>query len=160
MPVFDFNSAKYDINLIKLYLLPILVNQQHNEPTVIRKANQFVSFEFGDVHLLDIMNLLDGANSLDAFLEAYKTERTKIFLPYEWSYNREKLKNKKLPPYDSFYSKLRIKNPLEQSYNDFEHLTTSGLSTKQSECQLRLNKILPTDDESYAFLRRICVSEN
>ena len=63
--LFGFNSAKYDINLIKLYLLPILVNERQIEPTVIRKANQFVSFKFGDVQLLDIMNFLVGATSLD-----------------------------------------------------------------------------------------------
>ena len=30
LPVFGFNSAKYDINLIKTYLLPILVNERQN----------------------------------------------------------------------------------------------------------------------------------
>ena len=43
-PVFGFNSAKYDINLIKSYLLPILVNERDIEPTVIKRANQFVFF--------------------------------------------------------------------------------------------------------------------
>ena len=28
LPIFGFNSAKYDINLIKSYLLPILVNER------------------------------------------------------------------------------------------------------------------------------------
>ena len=38
LPVFAFNSAKYDNNLIKSYLLPILVNERDVEPTVIKKA--------------------------------------------------------------------------------------------------------------------------
>ena len=37
--VFGFNSAKYDINLIKSYLLPILINEWKMEPTVIKKTN-------------------------------------------------------------------------------------------------------------------------
>ena len=119
LPVFGFNSAKYEINLIKLYLLPILVNEQQIEPTVIKKANQFVSFKFRDVQLLDIMNFLGGATSLDSFLKAYKTEETKGFFPYEWFDNPEKLNNKERPPYDSFFSKLRNINPLEKDYNDF-----------------------------------------
>ena len=41
--VFGFNSGKYDINLIKSELLPILVNERDIEPTVIKKTNQFVS---------------------------------------------------------------------------------------------------------------------
>ena len=39
LPVFGFNSAKYDLILIKSYLLPILVNERNIEPTVIQKAN-------------------------------------------------------------------------------------------------------------------------
>ena len=70
LPVFGFSSAKYDINLIKSYLLPIPVIERDIEPTVIKKANQFVSFKFGDIQLLDIMNFLGGATSLDSFLEA------------------------------------------------------------------------------------------
>ena len=57
-PVFGFKSAKYDINLIKSYLLPILFNERNMEPTVIEKDNQFVSFKFGVVQLLDVMNFL------------------------------------------------------------------------------------------------------
>ena len=42
LPVFGFNTAKHDLNLIKSYLLPILVNERDTEPTVIKKANQFI----------------------------------------------------------------------------------------------------------------------
>ena len=83
LPVFGFNSAKYDLNLIKSYLLPILINERDIEPTVIKKTNQFISFKFGDFQLLDTMNCLGGATSLDSFLKAYKTSETKGFFPYE-----------------------------------------------------------------------------
>ena len=159
LPVFGFNSAKYDINLIKSYLLPILVNEQQIEPAVIKKSNQFVSFKFGDVQLLDIMNFLGGATSLDSFLKAYKTQETKGFFPYEWFDNPKKLISKQLPPYHSFFSKLRNFNPLGKDYNDFENFTTSGLSSEQAHCKLRLNKIPPTGGENYAYLRSIWVNE-
>ena len=81
LSVFGFNSAKYDLNLIKSYLLPILIKERNMEPTVIKKANQFVSFIFGDVQLLDIMNFLGGATSLDSFLKAFKTSKVKGFSP-------------------------------------------------------------------------------
>ena len=155
LPFFGFNSAKYDINVIKSYLLLILVNERQIEPAGIKKANQFVSFKFGDVQLLDIMNFLGGATSLDSFLKAYKTEETKGFFPYEWFDNPEKLNNKELSPYDSFFSKVHNINPLEKHYNDFENPTTSGISSEQAVCKLRLNKILPTSDENYAYLRSI-----
>ena len=98
LPVFGFNSANYDINLIKSYLLPILVNERDIEPTVIKKANQFFSFKFGDIHLLDIKNFLGGATSLDSFLKAYRTKETKSFFPFEWFDCPEKMNNKELPP--------------------------------------------------------------
>ena len=99
LPVFGFNSAKYDINLINLYLLPILANEQHIEPTVIKKAIQFISFKFGDIQFLDIMNFLGGPTSFDSFLKADKTKETKGFFPYEWFDCPEKTNNKELPPY-------------------------------------------------------------
>ena len=97
LPVFGFISAKYEINLIKSFLLPILINERNMEPTVIKNANQFVSFKFGDVQLLDIMNFLGGATSLDSFLKAYKTAETKGFFPYEWFDCPQKMNNSELP---------------------------------------------------------------
>ena len=61
------------------YLLPILVNERNIEPTVIKKANQFISFKIGDIQLLDIMNFLGGATSLASFLKAHKTSKKSIF---------------------------------------------------------------------------------
>ena len=75
LPVFGFDSAKYDISLIKSFLLNVLINDRNMEPTVIEKADQFVSFKFGDIQLLDIMNFLGGATSLDLFLKAHKNIR-------------------------------------------------------------------------------------
>ena len=79
LPVFGFNKAKYDINLIKSYLLPILINERNMQPTVNKKANKFVFFIFGDVQLLDNMNFLGGATRLDSFLKASETSETKGF---------------------------------------------------------------------------------
>ena len=81
LPVFGFKKAKKDGNWIKSYLLPVLANERQIEPTIIKKANQFVSFKFGDMQLLDIMNFLGGTSSLDSFLKAYETEETKVFFP-------------------------------------------------------------------------------
>ena len=155
LPVFGFNSAKYNINLIKSYLLPILVNERDIEPTVMKKANQFVSFKFGDIQSLDIMNFLGGATSLDSFLKAYKTKVTKGFFPYEWLDCPEKMNNRELPPYDSFFSVLRNSNPLEKDYNDFQNLVNSGLTTEQAVVKLRMDRIPPTGAENYSHLQSV-----
>ena len=107
------------------------MNEQGIEHTV-RKANQFVSFKFGDIQLHDIMNVFGGATSLESFLRTYKTKQTKGFFPYEWFDCPEKMNNKQLPPFDSFFSILRNNNPLEKDYNDFQNLVNNGLTTEQA----------------------------
>ena len=129
LPIFGFNSAKYDLNLIKSFLLPILVNKRNMEPTVLKKSNQFISFKFGDIQLLDIMNFLGGTTSLDSFLKVYKTSETEGFFPYKWFDHPDKMQNPELPPYDAFYSKLRSCNLLESEHTDYGNLLKSGLTT-------------------------------
>ena len=46
LPVFGFNSGRYDPNLIKSYLIPFWINDKEAEPMVIKKANDFISFKF------------------------------------------------------------------------------------------------------------------
>ena len=89
LPVFGFNSGKYDLNLIISYLLPYLILERDIQPRVIKK--------FGDVQFLDILNFLGGATSLDSFLKAYKTSETKGFFPYEWFDSPNKLDASFLP---------------------------------------------------------------
>ena len=146
LPVFGFKSAKYDINLIKSYLLPILINERNIEPTVIKKANQFVSFIFGDVQCLDIMNFLGEATSLDSFLKAYKTAETKGFFPYEWFDCPQKMHNSELPPYDAFFSKLRNVNPLGKDYSDYQMLLSSGFKTEEALSKMKFSKPQPSGE--------------
>ena len=151
LPVFGFNSAKYDINLIKSNL-PILINERNMEPTVIKKANKFVSFKFGDVQLLDIMKFLGGATSIDSFLKAYKTAETKGFFPYEWFDCPQKMNNSELPPYDAFFSKLRNVNPLEKDYSDYQNLLSNGLKTEEALSKMKLSKPPPSGEENCQYL--------
>ena len=159
-PVFGFNSAKYDTNLIKSYLLLILVNERDVEPTVIKEANQFVSFNFGDIQLLDIMNFFGRATSLDSFLKAYKTKVTKGFFLYEGCECPEKMNNKELPSYDSFFNILRNNNALEKDYKDFQNLVNSGLTTEQAVIKLRMDRIPPTGAENFSYLQSVWENHN
>ena len=160
LPVFGFNSAKYDINLIKSYLLPILINERNMAPTVFKKTNQFVSFKFDDVQLLDIMNFLGGATSHDSFLKAYKTSKTKGFFPYKWFDCPQKMNNSELPPYDAFFSKLRNMNPLEKDYSDYQTLLSSGLKTEEALSKMKFSKPPPSGEENNQYLLDIWNHEN
>ena len=87
LQVFGFNSARYDINFIKNYLLPILVNERDVEPNIIKKDNQFVSFKFGNVQLLDSSFFLGSAANLDKVWEQEKMQSFKDFL--RWYNNKD-----------------------------------------------------------------------
>ena len=130
LPVFGFNSGKYDLYLIKSYLLPYLIHERDIQPTVIKRTNHFVSLKFGDVQFLDILNFLAGATSLDSFLKAYKTSETKGFFPFEWFDSPEKLDATFLPPYDCLFCKLRNYNPLEKEFTDPNNCLTVDFLNK------------------------------
>ena len=130
------------------------------EPTVIKKAKHFVSFKFGDVQLLDIVNFLGGATSLDSFLKAYKTSETEGFFPYEWFDCPQKMNNSELPPYDAFFSKLRNVNPLEKDSSDYQKLLGCGLKTEEALSKMKLSKPPPSGVENYQYLLDIWNHEN
>ena len=96
LPVFGFNSAKHDLNLIKSYLLPVLVIERNIEPTHVKRANQFVSFNFADVQLFDVVNFLGRATRLDSFLKTCKNSETKIFVSYGWFDHPDKMQSTKI----------------------------------------------------------------
>ena len=138
---FGFNSANYDISLIKSYLRPPLVNERRIEPIVIKKANHFVSSTFGDVQFLDTWNFLGRATSLDAFLKTYNTAETKGSFPYNWFDHAEKLKKTQLPSYETIFSKVCNNNSLKKGYSDFQSLTDGGLTSKEALLKPKLNQI-------------------
>ena len=144
LPVFRFNSAKYDLNLIKSHLLPIFVDERDVETIVKKEADQFVSSNFCDIQLLDIMNFLDGATSLNYFLKAYKNNETKGFCYYECLNCTEKLSKKGPSLYEFFFNILRNSDPLEKDYNDFKNFVQSGLSGEQALAKLKMDNALPT----------------
>ena len=155
LPVFGFGSGRCDLNLIKSYLIPCLICDNEIEPTVIKKANDFISFKFGDVQFLDIMKFLGGATTLDLFLNAYKASETKGFFPYEWFDSPDNLDCTKLLPYEAFFSKLRNHNPLEKDFNDYQKLVNGGFDQQSALKNFRIQSIQPTSFENYSYLKNI-----
>ena len=139
--VFVFNSGRYDFNSIKSLQIPYLIRDKEQETSTIKKANNFISFKFGDVQYLDIMKFLGGATSLDSFLKAYKASETRGFFPYECFDNPEKLDFPKLPPYEAFFSKLRNNNSLDKDFIVFEKLRKSELVEQLALRKLQIKTI-------------------
>ena len=90
IPVLGFNNAKYDLNLVKSYLIPWLradVDPDKKEEkedidiNVIKKGSMYTQIGARRFKFLDISNYLAGGASYSAFLEAYKIQKAKpIFL--------------------------------------------------------------------------------
>ena len=159
LAVLGFNIRKIDLKPIQSFLLPYLIHERNIQPTVIKKANHFVSFKFGEVQFLDILNFLGGATSLDSFLKAYKTNETKGFFLYEWFDSPNKLVAIFLPPYECFFSKLRDHNPMEKEITDFTKLLNSGVSQQEASKKIRLKVVPPSGVDNYNYLESVWEEE-
>ena len=123
---------------------------------MIKKANQFVCFMFGDVKLLDLWKFLGGATRLDSFLEAYKTSKTKGYFLYECYNDPEKFNNTQSLPYESFFSKLHNNNSLNKDYSDFQSLIYGGLISKEALSELKMKHSAANGPENYQYLTSVC----
>ena len=115
LPVLRFNSGKYDLNAVKEFLFPYLIETQPVKFTVKRNSNH-MCLKTDFLKFLDITNYLAPGFSYDQFLKAYECEQTKGFFPYEWVDGLDKLDDTSLPPHAAFYSSLKNANITEDEY--------------------------------------------
>ena len=115
LPVLGFNSGKYDLNAVKEFLFPYLIETQPIKFTVKRNSNH-MCLKTDSLKFLDISNYVAPGFSYDQFLRAYECEQTKGFFPYEWVDGLDKLNETSLSPHASFYSSLKNTNITEQEY--------------------------------------------
>ena len=159
LPVFGFNSSKYDLNLIKQYLLEYLLVEHNCAPSVIKVSNKYISCSFMGIQFLDIRNFLGGGTSLDKFLKAYGASEEKGFFPYEWLNDVAKLDQTHLPPPDAFFSKFKNCNVLDVDYQQYTELLEQGKSIRDALKMMRLIEKPKTREENYEELKRIWVDE-
>ena len=96
VPVLGFNSAKYDINLIKMELAKTLKLHETDNYFVVKKNNQYICVANPEFRFLDISNYLAPGYSYVKFLKAYQIEESKFYFPYEWFDDERKLQNHQL----------------------------------------------------------------
>ncbi|WAR06800.1 hypothetical protein MAR_016758 [Mya arenaria] len=117
VPVLGFNSAKYDLNLIKRYLAKHLNLHQETETFVVKKNNAYACIATDQLKFLDITQFLAPGSSYVGFLKAYHVTNGKGFFPYEWFDDVTKLNATDLPPYQSFYSSIKQSNITVEEYD-------------------------------------------
>ena len=115
LPVLGFNSGKYDLNAVKEFIFPVLVQNEEVQFT-IKRNNNFMCLKTDHLRFLDVTNFLAPGFSYAKFLKAYECPQTKGFFPYEWMDSLDKLDHPSLPPHDAFFSTLKNENITEQEY--------------------------------------------
>ena len=105
VPVFVFNSGRYDINMIKEYFVKDLA--KISDAKVAKKENSYMFLSTPKFKFLDIKNYLAPGLSYDAWCRAYGCELQKLAFPYEWFDSFDKLNHKGPVKYEEFYSSLK-----------------------------------------------------
>ena len=154
IPVFGL-SARYEINFIKTFLIPTVVNKKDVEPIVIKKLTNlfrsnlvmfiFLTFEtFSEVLtiLIHSFNLTRHQRRTDSFHTKGLTTQIN-----GTAGNFRLTKPSKI--------KLRKCNTLEKEYFDYEKLICSGLRTEAALVKMRLSERPPNSEENSSYLQKV-----
>ena len=74
--VVDFNSGKYDLNVLKDILIPHLVHRSGIDLT-IKRHHAYLALRTGALKFVDISNFVAAGTSYAAFLRAYQCQWAK-----------------------------------------------------------------------------------
>ena len=108
VPVLGFNSAKYDLNLLKTMLAKHLKIHEHKQQKfVVKRNNAYLCLSNPQLRFLDMVNYLPPGTSYDKFLSTFGVCQRKSFFPYEYFTDLSVLDEKSLPPKKAFYSSLK-----------------------------------------------------
>ena len=129
VPVFGFNSGRYDINMIKEYFVKDIATL--SDVNVAKKDNSYMFLSTPNFKFLDIKNYLAPGLSYDAWCRAYGCELQKLAFPYEWFDSFEKLNHKGPVKYEEFCSSLKggITITQEEYQNFCEEFHKRGCET-------------------------------
>ena len=154
IPVLGFNSAKYDINLIKKDIARCLGLDQDESAFVIKKNNSYSCIANENFKFIDIINYLAPGTSYSKFLKAFKITEGKSFFPYEFLDDPDKLNYPELPPYEAFYSSLKNCNILggPENYITMQNIWKAN-DMQKLECLLRFYNNLDCEPFCKAIIK-------
>jgi len=133
LPCIGFNSASFDVTLIREYLLPQLLTERIdddeqqgdklNNISCIKKNNAYTSLATTKLHFLDMMQYLAAGSSYENFVKAYapQVKQVKCPFPYKWLDSVEKLQHD-LPARHEFYNDLKNEELSEADYATVQQL--------------------------------------
>ena len=121
LPVVGFNSGKYDINVIKEFLYPALMERDPINYLVKRNHNH-MSIKTECLQFVDILNFLAPGFSLASFMRAYGCKEIKGNFPYEWVDSLEKLNEPHNPPIEDFTNNLHRTTLTPEEYQQCQRV--------------------------------------
>ncbi len=108
IPVVGYNSGRYDMNVIKGYLMrSICALEEEKFSFVVKRVNNMTCIQTTSFRFLDICNFIAPGFDYARYLKAYGCSADKGFFPYEWMDSLDKLAHPSLPPIEAFNSSLR-----------------------------------------------------
>ena len=105
VPVFGFNSGKYDLNLVMKHSVKTLSNM--NDVTVTKKDNSYMFLMTPSIQFLDLKNYLVPGLSYHSCCKVNGCRVQTLIFPYEWLEDYDKLRHVGPVEYEKFYSKLK-----------------------------------------------------
>ena len=119
MAVFGFNSAGYDVKLIKKFLFKELWEHGQQPNFTVKKAGKYPCIRTEYLKFMDILQFLTPGYNLKSFLKVFGVSEQKGFFPYDYFTHADQLDETTLPPYITFYSTIEGCNVLEKGYAVF-----------------------------------------
>ena len=138
MAVFGFNSAGYDIKLIKKYLFKELCEHDEQPNFTVKKVGKYPCIKTEHFKFMDILQFLASGYNVKSFFKAFDVTEQKGFFPYDYFTSAEQLNETTLPPYETFYSTIKGCNVPEEDYATFQKLIDQGKSEQEALQALRL----------------------
>ena len=128
LSVFGFNSAGYDVKLIKKFLFKELCKHREQPNFTVKKAGKYPCIKTEHLKFMDILQFLAPGYNLKSFFKVFGVLEQKGVFPYDYFTHADQLDETTLPPYETFYSIIKGCNVLEEEYVAFRKLLDQGKS--------------------------------
>ena len=155
LAVFGFNSAGYDIKLIKKYLFKELCEHGQQPSFTVKKSGKYPCIKTEYFKFMDILQFLAPGYNLKSFFKAFGVSEQKGFFPYDYFTSADQLDETTLPPYETFYSTIKGCNVLEEEHTAFQKLIDQEKSEQEALQILRLTSKPKTGPENYQWLQEL-----
>ena len=130
LAVFGFNSAGYDVKLIKKFLFKELCKHRPQPNFTVKKAGKYPYIKTEYLRFMDILH----------YVKAFGVSEKKGFFPYDYFTHADQLDETTLPSYDTFHSTIKGCNVMEEEYAAFQKLLDQGKSEQEALKTLRLSQ--------------------